>query len=99
MVGARRVRMLKIVNVTEEGYFGVLQRWIPAVSGRLKDFGFDQCNPSCLNSDRFYKELNQQSIGTRRLVLHRLTKEVTYLIKPILLFIPEQFHLALDKRS
>ena len=29
--------MLKIANVTEEGCFEVLERWIPAVSGRLKD--------------------------------------------------------------
>ena len=30
--------MLKIATVTEEGRFGGPQRWISAVSGKLKDF-------------------------------------------------------------
>ena len=83
-------RMLKIANVTEEGRFGGPQRWISAVSGRLKDFGLDQIVVfPALDSDRFYEELDQQRIETRRIVLHRLTKEKNHLIKFVFLFIPE----------
>lgn len=82
--------MLKIANVTEEGRFGGPQRWISAVSGRLKNFGFDQIVVFPVpDSDRFYEELNQQRIETRRIVLHRLTKEKNHLIKFVLLFIQE----------
>jgi glycosyltransferase involved in cell wall biosynthesis len=82
--------MLKIATVTEEGRFGGPQRWISAVSGKLKDFGFDQIVifPT-FDSDRFYEELNLQKIETRRIALHRPTKEKTHLIKFILLFLPE----------
>jgi hypothetical protein len=34
--------MLKIANIIEDGCFGGPQRWISTVSGRFKDFGFDQ---------------------------------------------------------
>jgi glycosyltransferase involved in cell wall biosynthesis len=82
--------MLKIATVTEEGRFGGPQRWISSVSGKLKDFGFDQIVifPT-LDSDRFYEELGLQGISTKRIPLHRLTKEKTHLIKFILLFFPE----------
>lgn len=81
---------MKIATVTEEGRFGGPERWISSVSGKLKDFGFDQIVifPT-LDSDRFYEELNLQKIETRRIALHRLTKEKTHLIKFILLFFPE----------
>ena len=69
------MRMLRIANVTEEGRFGELQRWIPAVSGRLKGFGSDQCNLSYRDSDRPYKELNQRGIETQGIVLHWLSRE------------------------
>jgi len=81
---------LKIANVIEEGRYGGPQRVISVISERLKKFGFEQIIifPIC-DSDRFYKELNQQKIETRRIVLHRLTKEKKHLIKFVLLFIPE----------
>ena len=82
--------MPKIANVVEEGSFGGPQRWITAVSGRLKGFGFNQIVIfPALDSDRFYEELHVQGVSTRRISLHRLTKEKRYLIKFILLFIPE----------
>jgi len=82
--------MLKIAAVTEEGRFGGPQRWISAVSGRLKDFGFNQIVIfPALDSDRFYEELSLQGISTKRISLHRLTKEKNHLIKFVLLFIPE----------
>jgi len=82
--------MLKIANVTKEGGFGGSRMWIWAVSGRLKDLGFDQIVVfPALDSDRFYEELNQQRIETRRIVLHRLTKEKNHLIKFVVLFILE----------
>lgn len=82
--------MLKIASIVEEGRFGGPQRWISAVSGRLKDFGFNQIVIfPALDSDRFYEELSLQGISTKRIPLHRLTKEKTHLIKFVLLFIPE----------
>lgn len=81
--------MLKIATVTEEGRFGGPQRWISAVSGKLRNFGFDQIVifPD-FDSDRFYEELSLQGISTKRIPLHRLTKEKSHLIKFVLLFIP-----------
>ena len=81
---------MKIAIVTEEGRFGGPQRWISSVSGKLKDFGFDQIVifPT-LDSDRFYEDLSLKGISTKRISLHRLTKEKAHLIKFILLFIPE----------
>ena len=68
--------MLKVANIIDEGRYGGPQRWISVVAGRLINFGFDQIVISpILDSDRFCKELNQQGIETRRIVLHRLTKE------------------------
>ena len=86
--------MLKVANVTEEGRYGGPQRWISALSGRLKDFGFDLIVIfSSLNSDRFYEELNLQGISTKQIPLHRLTKDKRHLIKFVLLFIPETISL------
>lgn len=83
-------RLLKIATVIEDGRFGGPQRWISAVSGRLKDFGFDQIVIfPVLDSDRFHEELSLQGISTKRIPLHRLTKEKNHLIKFVLLFIPE----------
>ena len=82
--------MLKIANITEDGRFGGPQRWISIVSGRLKDFGFDQIVIfPAVDSGRFYDELKLQGIVTKLISLHRLTKEKTHLIKFVLLFIPE----------
>ena len=82
--------MLKIANVAKEGRFGGPRGWIPTVSGRLKDSGFDQIVIfRVLDSDRFYEDLNLQRIKTRRIVLHRLTKEKNHLIKFVVLFILE----------
>jgi len=86
--------MLKIASVVEEGRFGGPQRWISAVSGRLKNYGFDQTVIfPVLDSDRFYEELSLQGISTKQISLHRLTKEKTHLIKLVLLFIPETLSL------
>lgn len=82
--------MLKIANITEEGRFGGPQRWISAISGRLKDFGFDQIVIfPAIDSDRFYEELSLQGVLTKQIPLHRLTKEKNHLIKFVFLFIPE----------
>ena len=82
--------MHKIVIIVEEGRFGGPQRWISLVSGRLKNIGFAQIVIfPIFESKRFYKELNQKKIETRRIVLHRLTKDKKYLIKFIIFFIPE----------
>jgi len=82
--------MLKIANIIDEGRYGGPQRWVSVVSGRLINLGFKSIVIfPALDSDRFYEELNQQRIETRRIVLHRLTKEKIHLIKFILLFIPE----------
>ena len=85
---------MKIATVTEEGRFGGPQRWISSVSGRLKDFGFDQIVifPD-VDSDRFYEELHAQGVSTNRISLHRLTKEKTHLIKFVLLFFSETHSL------
>lgn len=86
--------MSDIATITEEGRFGGPQRWISLVSGRLKKIGFDQIVIfPAHDSDRFYKELNCQGIKTRRIILHRLTKEKNHLIKFVFRFIPEIFSL------
>lgn len=86
--------ILKVATVTEEGRYGGPQRWISSVSGKLRDFGFDQIVifPD-VDSDRFYEELNVQEVLTKQISLHRLTKEKTHLIKFVLLFIPETLSL------
>ncbi len=86
--------MLKIAIITEEGRFGGPQRWISAVSGGLENVGFDQIVvfPN-VDSDRFCEELNLRGVSTRRISLHRLTKDKKHLIKFILLFISEVFSL------
>ena len=86
--------MKRIANILEEGRYGGPQRWISSVSGRLEDFGFDQIVifPD-VDSDRFYEKLSLQRISTKRISLHRLTKEKKHLIKFVLLFIPETLSL------
>jgi glycosyltransferase involved in cell wall biosynthesis len=85
---------MKIATIIEDGRFGGPQRWITSVSGRFKDFGFDQIVLlPMLDSGRFYEELHAQGVSTKQLSLHRLTKEKAHLIKFILLFIPETIFL------
>ena len=88
------MRILKVATVTEEGRFGGPQRWISSVSGKLKDFGFDLIVVfPTFDSKRFHEELNLEGVETRRISLHRLTKEKAHLIKFAILFIPETLSL------
>ena len=87
--------MLKIASIVEEGRFGGPQRWISAVSGRLKEYGGDPIVIfSSSDSEFFCEELCRQKIRYRRISLHRLTKEWKHLFWFFLLFVPETIMLC-----
>lgn len=86
--------MNRIAIILEEGRFGGPQRWIASVSGRLKKSGFDLIVVfPAFDSKQFHEELNLEEVETRRISLHRLTKEKTHLIKFVISFIPETLSL------
>ena len=86
--------MLKVANVIMEGRFGGPQARIVAVAERLKDDGIETIVVLPKNgSGLFYKKLTKKNILTRRLNLHRLTRQKSHLVKFIAFFIPELFSL------
>ena len=69
------MRMLGIDNAADEGWFGGLRAWIPAVSGRLTGLDFDQRNPSWRASNRPHKGPNEREIEIQGIALHWPSRE------------------------
>lgn len=77
-----------------EGRFGGPQVRIAAVAERLKPAGIETIVVFPKNnSDFFYRRLIAKGIQTRRLSLHRLTKQKSHLVKFVTFFVPELFSL------
>jgi len=93
----RKRAKIKVANVIMEDRFGGPQARITAVAEKLKNDGIETIVifPKT-NSELFYNKLTERNIQTRRLGLHRLTKQKSHLIKYIMFFIPEL--LSLYKR-
>ena len=86
--------MIKVANVVEEGRYGGPQARIIAVAKKLKENNIETVVvfPK-KDSDIFHKKLTEKGIQTRRLSLHRLTRQKSHLVKFIAFFIPELFSL------
>jgi len=88
--------MLKVANVIMEGRFGGPQARIAAVAEKMKSYGIKTIVvfPN-KNSNIFYNKLKDKGIKTKRLELHRITKDKTHLVKFVIFFIPELLSLYL----
>lgn len=86
--------MFKVANILEEGRFGGPQTRITAVAEKLKYDGIETIVvfPK-KDSDLFYNKLLEKNIQTKRLSLHRLTKQKSHLVKFVVFFLPEFFSL------
>lgn len=77
-----------------EGRFGEPQARITAVAEKLKNDGIETIVVFPKDDSKsFHERLTEKSIQTRRLRLHRLTKQKSHLIKYVIFFIPELFSL------
>lgn len=77
-----------------EGRFAGPQARIISVAKKLKDDGIETIVVFPKNnSDFFYRRLSAKGIQTRRLSLHRLTKQKSHLVKFVTFFVPELFSL------
>ncbi len=85
---------MRVINILEEGRYGGPQRRITAVAERLRDFGVDTVvvMPK-VDSGVFYDNLVKAGVEVRRIMLHRLTRQTSHLIKYILFFPFEVFLL------
>ena len=83
-----------MANIIMEGRYGGPQTWITVVAEGIRQYGIETVVifPK-EDSDIFYGKLIDKGIQTRRLSLHRLTRQKAHLIKFIVLFIPETISL------
>ncbi len=86
--------MLRVANVVEEGRYGGPQARIAAVAEKLKEKGIETVVvfPE-KDTDVFYRKLAEKGIRTRRLSLHRLTRQTSHLVRYFVFFVPEVFSL------
>ncbi|MBW2661227.1 MAG: glycosyltransferase family 4 protein [Deltaproteobacteria bacterium] len=87
-------KKIRVANVIMEGRYGGPQARITAVAEKLKYVGIETIVvfPK-KDSDPFYKKLSEKNIQTRRLSLHRLTKQKSHFAKFIAFFVSELFSL------
>jgi len=89
-----RSTILKVINITMEGRYGGPHAFIATCADKLKNFSIETIVvfPD-MDSDIFLRKLSAMDVVSKRLRLHRLTKEKKHLIKYALLFIPEVISL------
>lgn len=88
-------RLLRVLNLTEEGRWGGPQARIALIADRLKSLGVETLVVAPLrDSDELHKRLRQQGIRHRLLKLHRLTRERSILVRYFLFFLPEVARLV-----
>ena len=87
-------KAIRVMNVTLEGRFGGPQNRILNVAHRLSALGVETLVVlPRQDSDVFYEKLKQRGLNTRRLSLHRLTRQMSHLIEGLIFFVPEVFSL------
>lgn len=87
--------MFKVANIIEEGRYGGPQARIVAVAESLNRRGIETIVIFPSNdSDLFHRKLTNKGIQSRRLDLHRLTRQKVHLIKYFFFFMQEVFALV-----